>query len=46
MEKVFLLYMLERNHWNISRTAEIMGIQRSHLHGKIKKFQIVIPRIK
>ncbi|MBM4175546.1 MAG: sigma-54-dependent Fis family transcriptional regulator [Ignavibacteria bacterium] len=39
-EKVFILKKLNENNWNISRTAEILGIQRSHLYNKIKKYGI------
>jgi DNA-binding NtrC family response regulator len=34
----FIQAKLEANDWNISQTAEKMGIQRSHLYQKIKKF--------
>jgi len=40
-EKAFILKQLEVNGWNISKTAEILGIQRSHLYGKMKKYDIV-----
>lgn len=40
-EKVFILKQLELNGWNISKTAEILDIQRSHLYGKMKKYDIV-----
>ncbi len=39
-EKVFIIKQLEANNWNISKTAEILDIQRSHLYTKIKKFGI------
>ncbi len=39
-EKMFIQKQLELNDWNISKTAEILGIQRSHLYGKIKKYNI------
>ncbi|MFH0733935.1 MAG: sigma-54 dependent transcriptional regulator [bacterium] len=39
-EKIFILRQLEANNWNISKTAEILDIQRSHLYTKIKKFGI------
>ncbi|MDP4115778.1 MAG: helix-turn-helix domain-containing protein, partial [Bacteroidota bacterium] len=31
---------LETNEWNISKTAEILDIQRSHLYNKMKKYGI------
>ncbi len=37
-EKLFLQRQLERYEWNISRTADELGIQRSHLYSKIKKY--------
>ncbi len=35
-ERSYLLYYLNSNGWNISRTAEAIGIERSQLHRKIK----------
>ena len=37
-ERSYLLYHLNRNDWNISRTAEEIGMERSQLHRKIKSF--------
>jgi DNA-binding NtrC family response regulator len=37
-EKMFLEKHLKLNNWNISKTAEALGIQRSHLYNKIKKY--------
>lgn len=39
-EKAFILKQLLANGWNISKTAEILGIQRSHLYNKLKKYGI------
>lgn len=39
-ERVFLVYHLEKNEWNISRTAESIGLQRSHVYNKMKKYNI------
>jgi two-component system, NtrC family, nitrogen regulation response regulator NtrX len=39
-EKDFILKTLKENDWNVSRTASILGIERSHLHRKIKSFGI------
>jgi two-component system, NtrC family, nitrogen regulation response regulator NtrX len=39
-EKAFILKQLKLNDWNISRTAEILEIQRSHLYNKMKKYGI------
>lgn len=39
-EKAFILKQLKDNDWNISKTAEILDIQRSHLYNKMKKYEI------
>ncbi|NMB81942.1 MAG: sigma-54-dependent Fis family transcriptional regulator [Ignavibacteria bacterium] len=39
-EKAFILKQLSLNNWNVSKTAEILGIQRSHLYNKLKKYEI------
>lgn len=39
-ERAFILKQLELNNWNISKTAEILDIQRSHLYSKMKKYDI------
>lgn len=35
--------LLRRNNWNVSSTAEQLGISRSTLHRKIRKYDIVAP---
>ncbi len=42
-EKDFILRKLEENNWNISKTAEILDIERSNLHRKIKAYDIKVP---
>lgn len=37
-ERSYLLYHLNKNDWNISRTAEDIGMERSQLHRKLKSF--------
>ncbi len=37
-EAAYIKKMLEEHHWNISKTAESLDIQRSHLYNKMKKF--------
>jgi two-component system, NtrC family, nitrogen regulation response regulator NtrX len=37
-ERSYLLYHLNKNEWNISRTAEDIGMERSQLHRKLKSF--------
>jgi DNA-binding NtrC family response regulator len=39
-ERAFILKQLKANDWNISKTAEILDIQRSHLYTKMKKYGI------
>lgn len=39
-EKTYILRQLEKNNWNISKTAESLDIQRSHLYSKMKKYNI------
>ena len=39
-EKMFIEKHLKLNNWNISKTAESLGIQRSHLYNKIKKYNL------
>lgn len=42
-EKLFLEKKLEANAWNISQTAEAVGIQRSHLYNKLEKYGLKKP---
>jgi len=37
-EAAFIRKQLEAHGWNISRTAEVLDIQRSHLYNKMKKY--------
>ena len=39
-ERAFILKQLNENGWNISKTAELLDIQRSHLYNKMKKYGI------
>jgi two-component system nitrogen regulation response regulator NtrX len=36
MEKEFILAKLGEHGWNISRTAETLGIERTNLHKKMR----------
>jgi DNA-binding NtrC family response regulator len=38
MERRFILEKLRENQWNISRTAEVLGIERTNLHKKIRHY--------
>ena len=40
MEKQFIEYKLKRNAWNVSKTADEIDIQRSHLYNKIEKYSL------
>ncbi len=39
-EKHFILKMLSENGGNISKTAQIIGVERSHLHKKMRSYGI------
>jgi DNA-binding NtrC family response regulator len=40
VERAFIIQRLKDNDWNVSRTAELLGIERTHLHRKLKLFGI------
>ncbi|MCE5194811.1 MAG: sigma-54 dependent transcriptional regulator [Nitrospiraceae bacterium] len=42
-EKDYITKKLEENSWNISKTADILDIERSNLHRKIKQYEIKTP---
>ncbi len=39
-EKLFIQHKLNVHDWNVSQTAETIGIQRSHLYNKLNKYGI------
>ena len=39
-EREFILKTLKDNDWNVSRASQILGVERSHLHRKIKSYGI------
>lgn len=39
-EKEFILKTLKEQDWNVSRTASVLGVERSHLHRKIRSYGI------
>ena len=45
-EREFLLSALRENEGNISRTAQEIGVHRTHLHDKIKEHDIDVDAIK
>ena len=40
MEKLFIEHKLQKNGWNVTKTADEIDIQRSHLYNKIEKFDL------
>jgi two-component system nitrogen regulation response regulator NtrX len=40
IEKLFIEHKLRKFSWNVSKTAEVLDIQRSHLYNKIEKFDL------
>jgi two-component system, NtrC family, nitrogen regulation response regulator NtrX len=43
-ERAYILAELRANDWNVTRTAERLGVERSHLHRKLKAYGIAPPR--
>lgn len=43
VEKAHIIQILNKNQWNISKSAKILGIDRSTLYSKIKRCQINKP---
>src|SRR5882762_7995478 len=41
-ERDFILKKLDENHGNVSRTAELLGLERSHLYRKMKGLGIAV----
>ena len=39
-ERLYLQHKLEANSWNIKRTAETLGMQRSNLYKKIERYNL------
>jgi DNA-binding NtrC family response regulator len=42
-ERVLVVAALERNRWRMTRTAEELGLERSHLYKKLKALGIERP---
>jgi two-component system, NtrC family, nitrogen regulation response regulator NtrX len=40
-ERDYILKKLDENHGNVSRTAEVLGLERSHLYRKMKTLGII-----
>ena len=43
-ERAFILAELRSHEWNMTRTAERLGIERSHLYRKLKAYRITPPK--
>jgi two-component system nitrogen regulation response regulator NtrX len=43
-ERAFILAELRAHEWNMTRTAERLGIERSHLYRKLKAYGITPPK--
>jgi DNA-binding NtrC family response regulator len=43
IEKTHIIHILDMMKWNISKSAEILGIDRSTLYSKIKRYKIPKP---
>jgi len=43
-ERAYILTELRTNDWNVTRTAERLGIERSHLYRKLKGYNINPPK--
>jgi len=41
-EREYIIQALKDNAWNISKTAQVLGIERSYLHRRIKSFGIEV----
>lgn len=40
IERLFIEHKLQKFGWNVSKTAEVLDIQRSHLYNKIEKYDL------
>jgi len=41
-ERDFILKKLDENHGNVTRAAEVLGLERSHLYRKMKTLGITV----
>lgn len=46
IEAKHLLGLLERNEWNVSRVARILGVTRMTLYGRLRRFGLVRRRVR
>jgi transcriptional regulator of acetoin/glycerol metabolism len=40
VEKAHILQILSDHHWNVARSARVLGIDRSTLYSKIKRYSL------
>jgi two-component system nitrogen regulation response regulator NtrX len=45
-ERAYILGKLEENDWNVSKTADVLNIERSNLHRKLKSYEIDPKKLK
>ncbi len=45
-ERNYILGKLEENEWNVTRTADALGIERSNLHRKLRSYDIDLQKLK
>ncbi|MCX6116314.1 MAG: sigma-54 dependent transcriptional regulator [Proteobacteria bacterium] len=45
-ERNYILDKLEENEWNVTRTADMLGIERSNLHRKLRSYDIDLQKLK
>lgn len=45
-ERSYILGKLEENDWNVSKTADALGIERSNLHRKLRSYEIDPKKLK
>jgi two-component system nitrogen regulation response regulator NtrX len=43
-ERAYILAELRAHDWNMTRTADRLGIERSHLYRKVKLYGITPPK--
>ena len=45
-ERSYIIGKLEENDWNVSKTADALGIERSNLHRKLRSYEIDPKKLK
>jgi len=44
LEQEYIMSILDRTNWNKSQAAQILGIERSTLDRKLKRYQVERPK--